>query len=435
MSLEFIFGDVCHLAISGQVVFCLSPENEAQTDHAIGVRFAGIREWEQKVLLSVLEEFRQNTTTQKKSFLKVFASQEALSLEIANSYARSSDVFNHPSATIHRSSVHASKVIGWGSYLPPREITNRDINTMVSMNGSKNIGDIIGTLTGIKSRRYAGSDLYPSDLAAQASLRALKNAGMDAKDVEVIIFCGVSRDVEEPATANIVQEKIGAHNAYAFDLSNACNGFVSAMDVMDSFIASGRCDTGLVVVGEVISQYIDWQPHSKSDLKLSLMGYTLGDGGGAAVMHRADGDSGRGLRARWFLTDSSYWRVAVVPLMERKKRLFKSNGYEIERVALKYVPAGVEETLKMLDWDIDDVDLVIPHQVSSEIIENLFFKSLGMPPEKVFWSYPMHGNVGAASMPIALCEALDQQQAKTGDKILLVGGSGGFGVGIIGLIV
>ena len=108
---------------------------------------------------------------------------------------------------------------------------------------------------------------------------------------------------------------------------------------------------------------------------------------------------------------------------------------EIERAALQYVPVGVEETMKMLEWDVDDIDLIIPHQVSSHIIENLFYKRLGMPTEKVFWSFPMHGNVGAASMPVALCKALDEGRLKYGDKILLVGGSGGFGVGVMGLVL
>jgi len=121
--------------------------------------------------------------------------------------------------------------------------------------------------------------------------------------------------------------------------------------------------------------------------------------------------------------------------MNSSKRLFMSNGVEIERAALEYVPTGVEETMRMLEWDVDDIDLIIPHQVASHIIENLFYKTLHMPPEKVYWSFPRHGNIGAASIPVALCEALNEGRAKIGDKVLLVGGSGGFGVGVIGLVL
>src|SRR2546422_4334523 len=172
--------------------------------------------------------------------------------------------------------------------------------------------------------------LFRSDLAVEASLIAFKNAGIDPKDVEVIISCGIARDVEEPATANIIQEKLGAHNAYCFDLANACNGFVSAIDVLDSFIASGRCEIGLVTGGEVISQYVNWDPETRDELRLSTMGYTLGDGGGAAVLTRVTAGDQRGLKASWFLSDSSYWRAAVVPLMNSSKRRSEEHTSELQ---------------------------------------------------------------------------------------------------------
>jgi 3-oxoacyl-[acyl-carrier-protein] synthase III len=129
-----------------------------------------------------------------------------------------------------------------------------------------------------------------------------------------------------------------------------------------------------VACGELGSLYVNWRPESKEDLRLSSMGYTLGDGGGAAVLSRVQEGEERGIKARWFLSDSSYWRVAVIPLMNHSKRLFRSNGAEIERAALEYVPIGVEETMKLLEWDFEDIDMIIPHQVSSQIIENLFYK-------------------------------------------------------------
>ena len=121
--------------------------------------------------------------------------------------------------------------------------------------------------------------------------------------------------------------------------------------------------------------------------------------------------------------------------MDTDSRLFKSNAPNIEEAALRHVPGGVREVMDRLHWKLDDIALIIPHQVSSQINENLFYKELGMPREKIFWSFPEHGNVGAASMPVALCAAIDQGRAKVGDKILLVGGSGGFGAGVIGLVL
>src|SRR5437867_5179158 len=434
LAVQCSFGEVGYLNVSGQVVYC---RPDSDDHHTIGIKFSALRDWEEKILTSAVQELNQSTTTQEKSLLTMLVTEDMMALEAADFYRQTQRPLPERPGIVRHSCIHSSKVIGWGFDLPPTEITNHDINLMINRNGNKGrYGDVVGNLTGIKSRRYAGSRINPSDLAAEASLQALKSAGIDPKDLDVIISCGISRDVEEPSTASIIQERLGAHNAYSFDLANACNGFVSGLDVLDSFIASGRCEIGLVTAGEVISQYINWDPESKEDLRLSSMGYTLGDGGGAAVLSRVKDGEQRGIKSRWFLSDSSYWRVAVVPLINNhSKRFFRSNGAEIERAALQYVPVGVEETMKMLEWDVDDIDLIIPHQVSSHIIENLFYKRLGMPTEKVFWSFPMHGNVGAASMPVALCKALDEGRLKYGDKVLLVGGSGGFGVGVMGLVL
>ncbi|MER3422769.1 MAG: hypothetical protein C4293_05610, partial [Nitrospiraceae bacterium] len=126
---------------------------------------------------------------------------------------------------------------------------------------------------------------------------------------------------------------------------------------------------------------------------------------------------------------------AVIPLIDSDRRYFKSNAANIEAAALEHVPGGVETVMKALNWDINDIALIIPHQVSAQIIENLFYKRLGMPQEKIYWSFPDHGNVGAASMPVALCAALAEGKLTPGDKVLLVGGSGGFGAGVIGLVI
>jgi 3-oxoacyl-[acyl-carrier-protein] synthase-3 len=440
LSLRFFFGEsFCSLNISGQVLFCRLVEKEGAARHAIGMKFSGIRDFEKKMLASTVRELRQHPDTYQKSLLNISVSTDTLSQEAAEFSIRIPRTFEERRNAIGKYSIHASKITGWGAYLPDKEVTTDDINAMLDSKGFKRVGSVVKHLTGIRSRRYVGSgERFPSDMAVKAGNQALKKAGMDPKELDVIIFCGVSRDVEEPATANIVREKMGAKNAYVFDLANACNGFISGIDVVDSFIASNRCETGLVVAGENMSQYVTWDPLSRKDLKLSSMSYTFGDGAGAAVVCRAQDGDQQGIRANWFLSDSSYWHVAVIPLVEAvngNKRLFKSIGSEIEKAALKHVPIGVEETMDKLNWKIEDIDLVIPHQVSSHIITNLFYKRLGMPPEKIFWSFPRHGNVGAASMPVAVCEAYKEGRLKAGDKVLFVGGSGGFGVGIMGLVL
>ena len=436
LALQCTFGEVCYLNLSAQVVFCLPANGASEAVFFLGIKFSAIRDWEEKILGSAIQELKHGGVQLEKSLLTVHVTEDTIALDAADWYAQTKATLEQSPRTIRRSSIHASKIIGWGSYLPPNEITNQGISTMLNVDGGKtNWGDVVGSLTGIKSRRYAGSRVYPSDLAVEASIIALRNAGIEPKDLEVIISCGISRDMEEPATAYIIQEKLGAHNAYCFDLANACNGFLSAVDVLDSFIASGRCEVGLVAVGDVLSQYVNWDVKSKKDLKLSSMGYTLGDGGGAAVLQRSQEGDERGIRARWFLSDGTYWKVAVVPLIDASKRLFKSNAAGIERIASKYIPIGIEEVLKELRWTIDDIHLVIPHQVGIHVVRQILYKRFGIPEEKVSWPFPKYGNVGAASMPIAVCEALQQGRIGHGDKVLFVGGSGGFGAAVMGLTI
>jgi 3-oxoacyl-[acyl-carrier-protein] synthase III len=428
------FNGNVHHDIAAQVVYSRKIDGAANDQYETGISFLGRREWEARTLAAAAERLLTHPEDQAGSALAISVASNALSLEQKKFYGRSRQPLAGELGTLRTTTPHAAKIVGWGAYVPPNELKNDAINAILKVKGdATSFADIVDRLTGIKTRRYAGSAMLPSDLAVEASRQALNRAGISPRDVDVIISCGVARDVEEPATAYIIQEKLGADRAYCFDLVNACNGFISALDVLDAFIASGRCNTGLVAVGDILSQYVTWDAKSPNDLHMSSMSYTFGDAGGAAVLTRRNETDTQGLQGSWFLSDGSYWKVAVIPLIDQKARYFKSNASNIERAALEHVPGGVEEVMKFLGWTVEDIKLVIPHQVSSQIIEDLFYKRLRMPPEKVFWSFPLHGNVGAASMPVALCNAMDAGLVTTGDRILLVGGSGGFGAGVLGL--
>ncbi|HLC44878.1 MAG TPA: 3-oxoacyl-[acyl-carrier-protein] synthase III C-terminal domain-containing protein [Patescibacteria group bacterium] len=439
MTLQFSFGDnVCYLNIVGQVVFCLSPESEGGSlGQAIGIQFSAIREFERKILASAVEDLRQNPATQEKSLLNIFVAVDHLAHEAAGFSIQAPGTMVEMPRTLRRASVHASKIIGWGAYHPQGEVTAEEITARVHYGEHKNVGQVVEALTGIKSRRYDSSNRFPSDLAAEASRAALRSAGIAASDLDVIIFCGISRDFDEPATANVLQEKLGATKSYVFDIGNACNGFVTAIDLLDSLIASGRCETGLVATGELISPYIDWKPRSKEDFKHSIFGYTIGDAGGAAVLTRINHGEDRGIRARWFLNDGSYWRLAIAGSMEGANpfdKFFKSKGVDLELASIKCTPAGIGEILGLLQWSIDDVDLVIPHQIPVSIQQNLYNKALGIPDEKLFWTFPQYGNNATASMPVAVCEALKEGRVKEGDRVLLLGAAAGFSAGIVGIV-
>lgn len=436
---QFSFGEsFCYLNIVGQVVFCSPGGNNGSSQYVIGIKFSATRDIDQKILSTAIQALR-TPSTEGKSSLSIVVAKDNAAPGVMDFHLRTSKSLEETGIpAVRKSTVHASKIIGWGSYLPPQEITAKEINKMFKAEGYQNVGEVVEALTGIKSRRYADPELYPSDLAAIAAQDALNNAGMDAKDLDVIIYCGIARDFDEPATANLVQEKIAARNSYAFDLTNACNGFVTAIDMLDAMIASGRCENGIVVSGEKTSIAIDWEPKTKRDFKLSIFGYTIGDAGGAAVMSRVHPGEDRGIRARWFSSEGEYWRLAVAGTLEGANaynKFFRSEGLELEKVSIEYMPVGMTELLKMLNWSLPEIDLVIPHQIPISILENMYHKALGIPYDKLYWSFPKHGNLATASMPVAMCKAIKEKRTKTGDKILLLGAASGFSVGLIGLVL
>ncbi|MDQ6734462.1 MAG: PilZ domain-containing protein [Nitrospirota bacterium] len=419
------------IKIGADVVYCISTEDGS---HQVGLKLTSVREWERSELQAALRAWRETPGTGQEARIRLRPAAAPMT-PAATQLARRPTNGRHPRPTARTSGVYASTAVGWGAYLPPHIITNEDINRSLRMAGQPTrFGDVVGIRTGIETRRYADSQTYPSDLALEAARRALRQAQVQPEQLDTIIFCGVDRDMDEPATGCILQEKLGASNAYAFDLTNACNGFLSGLDQLDSNIASGRTSIGLVAVGEVISQHVTWDAQSKEDLKRSAMGYTLGDGGGAVVLRRPRLGERPSIQGSCYFTDGSYWPVAVVPAVNAEHRLFKSNAAEIERAAVDYIPHAVREVLAQVHWTIDDVDWFVPHQVGKHVIHALFFDKLGVPPHKLIYTFPHHGNVGAASMPIALCEAQADGRICHGDRLVFVGGSGGFGVAIVALI-
>lgn len=436
---QFSFGDAyCYLNILGKVVFC-NPKEENGTSHYVtGIKFSAVHYLDQKILSTAIQALRESPFTEGKSSVNIIIAKDSVAsavMDLPLGTSKPSDKQTTPG--VRKSTVHASKIIGWGSYLPPHEITARDITTRFKSEGYKNVGEVVEMLTGIKTRRYADPELYPSDLAAMAAREALENAQMDPANLDVIIFCGISHDFDEPATANVVKEKIGATNAYVFDMTNACNGFITALDALDAMIASGRCESGLVVTGERALPYLNWEPKTKSDFKLSLFGYTVSEAGGAAVMTRIASGEERGVRARWFSSESEYWRVAIAGSLDPANpeiKFFRAQGAELEKASLKTAPRGFAEITKMLGWTMSDVDFVIPHQIPVVFTENLYHNALGIPKDKLVYIFPQYGNLVTASMPAAVCEAIKSQKIKENNKILLAGVAAGFSVGYMGIV-
>lgn len=365
----------------------------------------------------------------KKEVPEMLASSKRLSNVIT-------EVGKHiPEVLIHQRRV-ASVIAGVGKYVPDKVITSEYIEKKVGFEEKFNMPPgSIEKISGIKERRYVTGNQVSSDMAYEASKIALEKAGVTPDELDVLIFASASHDVAEPATANILQDKLKATNAHVMDIKNACNSFLNGVDVMDSFMQTGRCRVGLVAAGEVLSKFVNWDIESIEELGLGFSAFTLGDGGGAIVF-KAESEQGRGIRKTRFSSDGSAWELATIKgggtlyPFDLSQVFFVSHSAGINKLALRHIPPSVLSMVKETGWKVEEIDLVVPHQVTRSIIERLL-RIAGLPLGKAVYTITKYGNTAAASIPIALSDAMDENRVNRGSKILLVGGASGFSVGVV----
>jgi 3-oxoacyl-[acyl-carrier-protein] synthase-3 len=297
----------------------------------------------------------------------------------------------------------------------------------------------IEKISGVRERRYAAPNQVSSDMAYEASKMALERAGVAPEELDVLIFASASHDIAEPATANILQDKLNAVNAHVMDTKNACNSFLNGVDVMDAFIQTGRCRVGLVAAGEVLSKFVNWDIETLEELGLGFSAFTLGDGGGAMVF-KAESEQGHGIRRTRFNSVGSAWELATIKgggtlcPFDLSQIYFVSHSAGINKLALKYIPSTMLSMIRETGWKPEDVELVVPHQVTRGITERIM-RIVNMPVEKAMITVNKYGNTAAASIPLALADALEEGKVKSGSKIMLVGGASGFSVGIITVVL
>lgn len=317
--------------------------------------------------------------------------------------------------------VPTSKIIGLGYYIPPKILTNADLEKMVETSD-----EWITTRTGIKERHIAEDGVGSSDLGKEACLRALKNANIDALDIDLLIVATISPDMIFPATACVIQENIGAKNAAAFDISAACSGFSYALMIADQFIRSKTYEKILVVAAETLTHFVDWEDRGTCVL--------FGDGAGAAVVGASDGESG--LLSSYIGSDGMYVDLlkipaggSVMPASERtlneRQHYIHMAGREVFKIAVRSMESAALEALDRAGLSKDDIDLLIPHQANLRIISAVGDK-LGLPEEKVFVNVDKYGNMSAATLIIALCEAVEQGRVKKGSIVVFSAFGGGF---------
>lgn len=306
-------------------------------------------------------------------------------------------------------------IAGVGSYVPEKVLTNADLEKMVDTSD-----EWITTRTGIKERRLAARDEYTSDLGARAALRALQKAGVTAEQIDLIVVATITPDMPFPSTAALIQQKIGAHRAAAFDLEAACAGFIYALEVAQQFIMSRTYDTVLVIGAEKLSSIVDWRDRNTCVL--------FGDGAGAAVLQNRPNAHGlltavMGADGRksdlLFMAGGGSRCPASAESVNGRMHYLRMEGKETFKSAVQAMLTAAQEALRRCEIDISRIKLVIPHQANRRIIDAVG-ERLGARTDQLFVNVHKYGNTSAASVAIALDEAVQSGQVQRGDLLLLV---------------
>ncbi|MFH1875603.1 MAG: beta-ketoacyl-ACP synthase III [Candidatus Omnitrophota bacterium] len=311
------------------------------------------------------------------------------------------------------------KIVGLGKYLPPKVLTNSDLERMVDTSD-----DWITTRTGIKERRIAEKGTGVSHLAHEASVIALKRAGLKANDIDLIIVATITPDTQFPSSACYLQNLLKARHAACLDVSAACAGFVYALTTAWQFISGGLYENVLVVGSEVLSSITDWRDRSTCVL--------FGDGAGAAVLAAG---AQKSFLSSYLGADGANANLLILPgggsrnptskeTIDGRLHYIKMQGNELFRIAVRVMVEAAKKALAKAHLKTGDIDLLIPHQANERIISAVA-KRLHIHEERMYINISRYGNMSSASSAVALCEAWEEKRVKKGDIVLLDAFGGG----------
>ena len=332
----------------------------------------------------------------------------------------SSKKFKNPRAKYNFQGRSCS-ISGVGSYVPERILTNADLEKLVDTTD-----EWITSRTGIKERRQAAKDEFTSDMGARAALSAMQKAGVTAEQIDLIILATITPDMPFPSTACLIQRKIGAHRAAGFDLEAACSGFIYGLEIGQQFIMSRTYDTVLVIGAEKLSSIVDWKDRNTCVL--------FGDGAGAAVLQNRPNSHGlltavMGADGRkadlLFMAGGGSRCPATAESVAARQHYLRMEGKETFKNAVQAMQTAAKEALRRCELDISRIKCIIPHQANQRIVDAVG-ERLGAKPEQLFVNLHKYGNTSAASVAIALDEAVHSGKIQRGDLILIVA----FGAGL-----
>ena len=312
-----------------------------------------------------------------------------------------------------------AKILGTGSYLPANRVSNEDLAKFVDTSD-----EWIYTRTGIKNRHIAADDEKTSDLAVQAAKAALADAGVEASEIDLIIVATATPDMQFPATATMVQHKLGVGGCPAFDVQAVCAGFMYAISTANAYIKSGMSKKALVIGAEVFSRIMDWSDRTTCVL--------FGDGAGAVVLGVSDEP---GIIHSKLQADGNYLDMLKVPAQMANGEIvgspfLKMDGQAVFKFAVKTLAQAAEDVLHEAGMSADEVDWLVPHQANKRIIDSTA-KHLGISMDRVVLTVQDHGNTSAASIPLAMDTAIKAGQIKRGQTLMLEGIGGGFAWGAV----
>ena len=308
----------------------------------------------------------------------------------------------------------SARIIGTGSYLPPKVLTNADLEKLVDTSD-----EWIVTRTGISERRIAPEEEATSDLALRAAQSALEAAGLDPADLDMILVATITPDMPFPSTACVLQDRLGARRAGALDLSAACSGFIYGLGLADGLIQAGTARTVLLLGAETLTKVVNWQDRNTCVL--------FGDGAGAVVLRADEGE--RGILSTHLYADGSKGSLLILPGCGSRNpvshaavdaglaKMQMNGGNEVFKLAVRAMEDAALTALKRHGLEVSDIDHLITHQANLRIISALG-QRLGVPDAKVEVTIRKYGNVSAASIPIALDEAVRAGRVKAGEIVL-----------------
>lgn len=317
-----------------------------------------------------------------------------------------------------------ARISGTGSFLPERRLTNHDLAAQLAERGVETSHEWIVERTGIEARHFADAETFTSDLALQASLKAIEAAGVTPQDIDLIIVATSTPDMVFPSTACILQNKLGANGCAAFDVQAVCSGFVYALTVADSMIRSGAANRALVVGAEVFSRLLDFNDRTTCVL--------FGDGAGAVVLEASEEP---GILATDLHADGRHVGILCVPGNVAGGEVLGSpmltmDGQAVFKLAVSVLEKAAHAVLEKAGKTEADIDWLVPHQANIRIMQSTA-KKLKLPMDKVIVTVQQHGNTSAASIPLALDQGVRDGKIKKGETVMLEGVGGGFTWGAV----